>query len=939
MTELRQSMSPKKKPSTRLRILHQKAETALTTTRALVKKMTPEEVQHLVHELQVHQIELEMQNEELRRAQAELEVARDRYATLFDFTPVGYVTLDGSGRILEANLTFCLLLKLSRRDIIHKKFEKYVDQGDQGVFRLYLDTLKKKSGTHPSDVLTLRHATTPHRVRLEGSLETMESPGMASLFRIAVEDVTKWERIETAQEEQKALLELVVGGVTDAIVTTDEDERIVLFSEAAANMFRCPASSALGQSINRFIPERFRADHHRHHRQFGQNPEPFRQMGAAREIAGLRADGEEFPVEATISQVEVKGKGKRKKLFTVVLRDITERRQVQEALKKEQQFIAAILDTAAALMMVIDPQGRIVRFNRACEILTGFSCEEVQNQPFWNILVPSTDVEAVKDYFQAFIQGQAPSIHEHYWTTKEKKLRWIAWSNAVLRNEHGAVDFVIATGIDRTEQRHAQKALKKEQRFIANVLDTAGALVIILNPQWRILHMNRVCEHTVRQSLQSMRGQPFWDLLVISGEDDQGARQVLESYKAGRLPDTFESGILDKSHRLCWIQWNTTTSYKKSGAVAYFIVTGIDITGRKHTERLLQQNEGQLQAILDHSPVSIWLKDLDGRYLKVNRQFEMNVGLSEKEILGKTDRQIFPAERAAQFHQIDQTLLQTRQAYEFEDVSSRSDGIHTEIVFKFLVTTPQGKPYALCGIARDITQRKQAETILQEASQRLEIQKLELRSLASQLLMAQEEERRRISRDLHDDVNQRLALLSLKLQTAQKGLPDIHPVTPMLQELYENVADLSDDIRHLAYQYHPSILDDLGLGTALRSLCEDFAKWEGVSVTWELTDGARNFSQAVATCLYRVAQESLRNVSRHAQASAVHLVLREDGQGISLSIRDNGQGFEVDGLLSRGLGLVSMRERACLVGGTLCVDSQPGQGTIVKVSIPGSTHT
>jgi PAS domain S-box-containing protein len=729
---------------------------------------------------------------------------------------------------------------------------------------------------------------------------------------------------------------MVVDGVMDAIVTTDEDERIVLFNEAAANMFRCPASSVLGQSINRFIPERFRVAHHPDHRQFWQSPVASPQVSIAREVTGLRADGEEFPAEATISQVEMKGK--RKKLFTVVLRDITERRQAQEALKKEQQFIAAILDTAAALILVLDTQGRIVRFNRACEILTGFSCEEVQNQPFLNILVPSTDVEAVKDYFQAFIQGQAPSIHGHYWTTKEKKLRWIAWSNAVLRNEHGAVDFVIATGIDRTEQRDAQKALKKEQRFVANVLDTAGALVIILNPQWRILHMNRMCEQTIQHSLQSMRGQLFWDLLVISGEDDQGVRQVLESYKAGRLPDTFESGILDKSHRLRWIQWNTTTSYKKSGAVAYFIVTGIDITGRKHTERLLQQNEEQLQAILDHSPASIWLQDLDGRYLKVNRQFEMNVGLSEKEILGKTDRQIFPAERAAQFHQIDQTLLQTRQAYEFEDVSSRSDGIHTEIVFKFLVTTPQGKPYALCGIARDITQRKQAETILQEASQRLEIQKQELRSLASQLLMAQEKERRRISRDLHDDVNQRLALLSLKLQTAQKGLPDIHPVTPMLQELYENVADLSDDIRHLAYQYHPSILDDLGLGTALRSLCEDFAKWEGVSVTWELTDGARNFSQAVATCLYRVAQESLRNVSRHAQASAVHLVLTEDGQGISLSIRDNGQGYEVDGLLSRGLGLVSMRERACLVGGTLCVDSQPGHGTIVKVSIPGSTQ-
>ena len=248
----------------------------------------------------------------------------------------------------------------------------------------------------------------------------------------------------------------------------------------------------------------------------------------------------------------------------------------------------------------------------------------------------------------------------------------------------------------------------------------------------------------------------------------------------------------------------------------------------------------------------------------------------------------------------------------------------------------KGKPYALCGIATHITQRQQAETILQEASQRLEIQQQELRSLAAQLLTAQEEERRRISRDLHDDVNQRLALLSLKLQAAQDVLPDHHLVTPMIRELYENVANLSDDIRHLAYQYHPSILDDLGLGSALRSLCEDFEKWEGIPVMCELPDGARKVSQGVGTCLYRVVQESLRNVSRHAQASAVHLILREDEQEITLSIQDDGQGFKVDGLLSRGLGFVSMRERVRLVGGTLLVESQPGHGTTVKVSIPGS---
>ena len=239
----------------------------------------------------------------------------------------------------------------------------------------------------------------------------------------------------------------------------------------------------------------------------------------------------------------------------------------------------------------------------------------------------------------------------------------------------------------------------------------------------------------------------------------------------------------------------------------------------------------------------------------------------------------------------------------------------------------------------DITARKQVEQDLRMTHQRLEKQQMELRLLAAQLLTVQEDDRRRISRDLHDDVNQRLALLSLKLESAQKGLPDQHPVKRMLQELYGSVADLSDDIRHLAYQYHPSIIDDLGLGTALRSLCEDFAKWEGVSITSEVTDSTRKFSQEVGTCLYRVAQESLRNVSRHAQASAVHLLLKETGHEIILSIRDNGVGFKVDEHLSHGLGFISMRERIHLLGGALSVDSQPGQGTTVTVSIPENAQS
>ena len=331
-------MDPQKQAFTDSDTLRQKAEAGLTTTRAQVKNMTLEEVQRLVHELQVHQIELEMQNEALRATQMDLEVARDRYASLFDFTPVGNVTLDENGRILEANLTFGHLVGMLRSAILQQKFEQFVDREDQSAFRLHLESLKKSPGIRSSDVLTLRHSKTPHRVRLESYQEAVEFPGRVKLIRIAVVDVTERERLAAVQEEHKALMEVVVRGVMDAIVTTEKDERIVVFNKAAEKMLRCPASHAIGQPIDRFIPERFRGAHHMQHRPFGQDAVNNHHMDAARDVILRRADGEEFSAGVTIAKVEGKGWDKGKPLFILVLRDITDQCRQQD----EQQRISKL---------------------------------------------------------------------------------------------------------------------------------------------------------------------------------------------------------------------------------------------------------------------------------------------------------------------------------------------------------------------------------------------------------------------------------------------------------------------------------------------------------------------------------------------------------------------------------------------------------------------
>ena len=224
-----------------------------------------------------------------------------------------------------------------------------------------------------------------------------------------------------------------------------------------------------------------------------------------------------------------------------------------------------------------------------------------------------------------------------------------------------------------------------------------------------------------------------------------------------------------------------------------------------------------------------------------------------------------------------------------------------------------------------------------DTEQSLEANRRDLRLLASQLLRLQEEERRRISRDLHDDINQRLALLSIDIEMLEQQLPDASDRTVRtVRTIQDRIVELSDNVRRLAYQFHPSILDDLGLSIALRRLVDDFQTRTGIEARFIGKDIPKHVVKEVVTCLYRVAQEGLANISRHAKAKNVRVELQRVRDGLQLMISDDGIGFDMschDG--QRGsLGLLSMRERVSLVAGTLSIQSTPGEGTQICAWVP-----
>ena len=225
------------------------------------------------------------------------------------------------------------------------------------------------------------------------------------------------------------------------------------------------------------------------------------------------------------------------------------------------------------------------------------------------------------------------------------------------------------------------------------------------------------------------------------------------------------------------------------------------------------------------------------------------------------------------------------------------------------------------GFMIDITHKKRVEEVLRE--------------LGGRLISAQEEERSRVARELHDDLNQRMAVLSIQLEQLQQDLRKPLDTSLRFQSLKKQVQEISNDIHRLSYRLHPSKLDHLGLGAAVKSLCDELKQSGKLEIEFQQTGVPASLPQDVTLCVFRIAQEALRNCIKHSGARAVDVVLKKTNNEIHLSVSDDGCGFDPESELSRkGLGFISMRERLRLVDGCMRVDTRPFEGTRVEVSVP-----
>ena len=411
----------------------------------------------------------------------------------------------------------------------------------------------------------------------------------------------------------------------------------------------------------------------------------------------------------------------------------------------------------------------------------------------------------------------------------------------------------------------------------------------------------------------------------------------MDTIKTGKVPHEMEATLpiaSGKDHRIRHMLVSTAPfgDFGNNSVV----VSSQHITRRKRAYEALRESEEKYRRMFEDSFLGLFQSTPEGKILTVNPALAKMFGYQSPEELlasvGENAAKLYtqPADRSKAV----QLVLESEAPVESETCYRRKDdSTFTGSCRIWKVRDEKVRPFYLQGCVEDITRRKQAEESLRESEKRLHF-------LSSRLFSAQENERRRISLEIHDDLAQNMAVLKLKIIEVAKGLRrNQEELKTKCDNILKFIDRIIGDMRRLSRDLRPAIIEDLKLGGTLQWMLNDFEKQTGIATTLKMTDIDSLFSHENQVILYRIFQEALSNIRKHAEARKVSVVIRKTDGQVVFQIQDDGKGFDIGEIwrrhvAERGMGLAAMDERARILGGRLEIVPQKGRGTRLVLRVP-----
>ncbi len=808
-----------------------------------------------------------------------------------------------------------------------------------------------------------------------------DSQGEPLGIQIISLDITERKQLEEALQKS----DFIINSTSDSVIAADPEGQITFWNPGAEQIYGYSADEALGKSVNMLyrdedLPEleNWIAELNR-----GKDPGPI-------DAINLNKDGQEVEVLLTLSTLR-DNEGKATELVGIT-KDITPLRIAEQSLRLEKQRAQQYLDVAEIMLIALDAKGQVQLINpKGCEIL-GYSEEQILGKNWFDNFLDSSEIERVKTVHKKMISGEYDPVEyfENYIVRADGSRRLIAWHNSALKNEEGKIIGSFSSGEDITDRRQAELELQESKETAERYLNIAAEIILSLDKKGTITLLNPSGHQLLGYQPGELVGKNWFEV-CLPKEEAQRSQNILSEMLAGETSkyDMVEGRVLTKQGELKDILWHNSLLRDEQGQATGTLSSGEDITrlteirdDLSYSKQLLinlSQAARQVQNLLEEPKIyqtigkeiaelgfntAIFSLSADETALELKYvSFQKGILSQASKIAG-----ILPAEYQITLKPDNffGQLLENHQTHldivSDQSLSQALPGLGKNILKRIvplldlekIINAPlviEEEVYGLLVVmGSELSEEdvppialfaSQASAALRNArfAEALRQRTEELENLTALIAETEEAERKRLSRELHDQVGQSLALLGFNLNQVKDQLKKnagldtekIESAQGILQEVTSGIRSVMDDLR-------PAILDDYGLQPALHWYTDKISEHSGMQI--EVVGESLNprLEKRKEVALFRITQEALTNITRHAQAAHVKLELSENQNLVTLTIADDGIGFDLlkfrDQENQAGWGLINMQERALRMGGKLTIETKENRGTKLIIQIP-----
>lgn len=610
--------------------------------------------------------------------------------------------------------------------------------------------------------------------------------------------------------------------------------------------------------------------------------------------------------------------------------DISARKHAEEGLRQQKEVLQTIFDHAPVMMSFADDHGLLL-VNREWEKTVGWTLEEVRAKNV-DLFAENYPDPKLREQAQNFVRNSRGEWSEFQLQVRDGRVLETSW--VMLDLPDGSH---IGIGRDITSRKKAERALLESEERFRQLAENIDELFWIKTPDFkRVLYLSPAFEkmsgRTREERYNDTDSAPF--LNMLHPEDREKMAAIIRN--GVQEPFDIEFRIMRADGSMRWIHDRGFPVRDASGAIYRLAGIARDVTERKIAEQALRESEERFRQLAENISEIFWITTLD-----LTEVLYLSPG---SESLTGEPAQLWYASSGVRKCWLDVVYpedlprvmgIVSAQGQEFDiefRVIRRDGAVRWLRNRGFPIRNENGAVYRMAGVAEDITDRKEAE-------QRLMASTEQLRALSASLHSAREKEAARIAQQIHDDLGGFLTCLRWELEELDKMVG--HPAAPFaaVRNKIGGMIHITDNtiqvVRGIASELRPRILDDLGLAEAIEWQAQQFQSRTGIVCHCDCSVENASWSNDRSTAVFRIVQEALTNILRHANASRVIIGMREENQAILVTVSDNGRGItELEKLNRNSLGLFGMRERANLVGGDLEIEGKAGRGTVLSVRLP-----